>query len=354
MTTTGAWRTTLVQGLPSGVLPLPRAALEVLLTRFGGKMQLVHPRARVEFAPGGQKTIASVRSIDVIAQPGCALAPTLLRNAITVILHPRSLRDVVSKPLPGVILISEHMGGDWAQAFAAQRGELSRAPTFTPTLWLHPDASSVFARLLAEVVFALPPPQVALTAQVEAGAVIMPGVVIGEHVVVGANSVIGRRGFGFVPSTAGVPIALPHWGGVVLSDGASVGANCTIDAGLFAPTRLGAHAHLDSQVHLGHNVQIGAGTFVAAQSGIGGSARIGDGVRIGGQAGIADHVQIGDFARIAAKSGVVGDIAAHATVAGYPAVDKTRFFRAVARSYARPPRAGDQRRRRESDEQGDS
>jgi UDP-3-O-[3-hydroxymyristoyl] glucosamine N-acyltransferase len=84
-------------------------------------------------------------------------------------------------------------------------------------------------------------------------------------------------------------------------------------------------------VHVGHNVLVGEGSMVAAQSGFAGSVHIGAFVRVGGQAGIADHVRVGDHAQIAAKAGVIGDIAAGQAVAGYPAVERTRWLRGIAR-----------------------
>ncbi|HEX9297762.1 MAG TPA: hypothetical protein VF881_18095, partial [Polyangiaceae bacterium] len=92
---------------------------------------------------------------------------------------------------------------------------------------------------------------------------------------------------------------------------------------------------LDAHVHVGHNVQMGPGTLVAAQSGFAGSVRIGAGVRVGGQAGVADHVRIGDGAEIAAKAGVIGDIAGGMRVAGYPALDRIRWLKGVARMVRR-------------------
>ncbi len=114
-----------------------------------------------------------------------------------------------------------------------------------------------------------------------------------------------------------------------------IGPNCTIDAGTLVPTRIRAHAKLDAQVHVGHNVDIGERTMIAAQSGFAGSSSVGNDVLVGGQVGVADHVRIGDGAQLAAKSGVIGDIAAGAIVAGYPAVPRTRWLRALATLYRR-------------------
>ena len=227
--------------------------------------------------------------------------------------------------------------------------------------WVHPHAGFAFARLLAEL--APPPPvderafaridpgaDVAPSASVGAGVVIRAGVVIGPHsliepnaviygksrlgarVIVGAGAVIGRPGFGWTASPAGEIVRVPQLGGVVIEDDAEIGALCTIDAGTLRPTVIGRGARLDAHVHVGHNGVVGAGTIIAAQCGFAGSVEIGAGALIGGQAGISDHVRVGAGARIAAKSGVIGDVEAGATVAGYPAVDRARWLRAMARA----------------------
>jgi UDP-3-O-[3-hydroxymyristoyl] glucosamine N-acyltransferase len=227
--------------------------------------------------------------------------------------------------------------------------------------WVHPHAGFAFARLLAEL--APPPPaderafaridpgaDVAPSASVGAGVVIRAGAVIGPssriepnaviyggsrlgaRVVVGAGAVIGRPGFGWTASPAGEIVRVPQLGGVVIEDDVEIGALATIDAGTLRPTRIGRGAKLDAHVHVGHNGVVGAGAIIAAQCGFAGSVEIGAGALIGGQAGISDHVRVGAGARIAAKSGVIGDVEAGATVAGYPAVDRARWLRAMARA----------------------
>jgi UDP-3-O-[3-hydroxymyristoyl] glucosamine N-acyltransferase len=124
---------------------------------------------------------------------------------------------------------------------------------------------------------------------------------------------------------------MPQLGGVEVEDDVEIGPLATVDSGTLKPTRLRCGCKLDAQVHVGHNVEIGESTIVAAQSGFAGSVTVGDHVLVGGQVGVADNVTIGDHARLAGRSGVIGAVPPHATVAGYPAVDRLRWLRAIAR-----------------------
>ena len=199
-------------------------------------------------------------------------------------------------------------------------------------LWISAEATRVLASLLDRC------EDESFPAVVGEGTVQGPNVWLGDRVVIGRNvtigpgSVIGAPGFGWAMGSSGAR-RVPQLGGVVIEDDVAIGPLCTIDAGTLGPTRIGRGVKLDAQVHVGHNVEIGEGTLVAAQSGFAGSVRIGKGVLVGGQAGFADHVRVGDGARIAAKSGVIGDVPAGATFAGYPAVPRSRWLRALARLY---------------------
>ncbi len=164
---------------------------------------------------------------------------------------------------------------------------------------------------------------------VEENAVIYRGTQLGRNVHVGAGAVIGRPGFGFVLGPGGAAKRMPQLGGVVIEDDVELGPLCTVDAGTLTPTRVGQGSKLDAHVHVGHNVQIGRGCLVAAQAGFAGSVVLGDGVQVGGQAGFKDHVRVGAGCKIAAKSGVIGDIPPGAVVAGFPAVEKSRWLRAM-------------------------
>jgi UDP-3-O-[3-hydroxymyristoyl] glucosamine N-acyltransferase len=168
-------------------------------------------------------------------------------------------------------------------------------------------------------------------ARIEPNAVIYGGAVIEARAVIGAGSVVGRPGFGWTPSPEGELVRIPQLGGVLIEADAELGPLCTVDAGTLGPTVVGRGAKLDAHVHVGHNAVIGPGAVVAAQAGFAGSVRVGAGALVGGQAGVSDHVEIGAGAKLAAKAGVIGDVPPGAVVGGYPAVDRARWLKAVAR-----------------------
>jgi len=199
--------------------------------------------------------------------------------------------------------------------------------------WFHPHAAWALAEVLDTADAPSDAPVIGEGSVVAPGAVVLPRVRLGKRVTVEPGAVIGAAGFGWATGPDGKVRAIPQLGGVEIGDDVHVGALTTIASGTLAPTIIRRGAKLDAQVHVAHNCDVGEDTIIAAQTGLAGSVTIGRGVLVGGQVGIADHLRVGDGARIAAKSGVIGDVAAGSTVAGYPAVERSRWLRGLAELY---------------------
>ena len=157
-------------------------------------------------------------------------------------------------------------------------------------------------------------------------AVVHDGCLVGARVWLGTGAVIGSPGFGL--DDAG---RLPHIGIVVLEADVTVGAHTCVDRGTIGETRVGAGAHLDNLIQVGHNAQIGRGAILCGQVGIAGGAVIGDFSVIGGQAGVNGHVTIGARARIAAQAGVTKSLPGGADYSGHPAEPNRARLRRLAR-----------------------
>jgi len=161
-------------------------------------------------------------------------------------------------------------------------------------------------------------------------------VTIGRRVTLHSGCVIGGDGFGYVMGADGAARKIPQAGTVIIEDDVEIGANTTIDRATVGATVIRRGAKIDNLVMIAHGCSIGEGAALAAQVGLSGSTRLGRCVRMGGQAGAAGHLTIGDGAQVAAQSGVPNDVAAGATVAGYPATD-IQVWRRVSAALPRLP-----------------
>jgi UDP-3-O-[3-hydroxymyristoyl] glucosamine N-acyltransferase len=83
-------------------------------------------------------------------------------------------------------------------------------------------------------------------------------------------------------------------------------------------------------VQVGHNTRIGKRVLIAGQTGLAGSTVVKDDAMLGGQVGVKDHVVIGTRAKVAGGSGVIRDVAENEIVAGFPAIPRAKWLRAMA------------------------
>jgi UDP-3-O-[3-hydroxymyristoyl] glucosamine N-acyltransferase len=144
------------------------------------------------------------------------------------------------------------------------------------------------------------------------------GIVLGERCRLHSGVVIGADGFGY-RSVDGRHMPVPQLGSVEIGDDVEIGANSTVDRGVYGPTKIGDGTKIDNLVQIGHNCRIGRHNLLAAQAGIAGSTSTGDYVVIAGQVGVRDHIHIGKGAIVGAMAGVTSDVPEGEVMLGAPA-----------------------------------
>ena len=158
---------------------------------------------------------------------------------------------------------------------------------------------------------------------------------LGDHVTLQNGAIVGADGFGFARYNSPAPDGpawhkIPQTGVTVLGDHVEIQANSTVDRASIGETRVDTGAKIDNLVMVGHGSSVGANTLLCSQVGLSGSTHVGKNVILAGQVGVAGHLTIGDGAIATAQTGIPSDVAAGATVSGYPAIDNRKWLRSVA------------------------
>lgn len=145
--------------------------------------------------------------------------------------------------------------------------------------------------------------------------------VIGNNVVIHSGCVIGSDAFYYnTKKTNEVWFTkMPSCGRVIIEDDVEIGANCTIDRGVSADTKIGKGSKFDNLIHIGHEVEVGKNCLLAAQVGIAGSTKLGDGVTLWGQVGVSKTLTLGNNVTVLAKSGLGDNVPDNMTYFGIPA-----------------------------------
>lgn len=245
-------------------------------------------------------------------------------------------------PNAGALILSERPRA----RFARLAPLLVRPRTFAGHGHVDPSARLEEGVLLGPGAVIGPGAQIGAGAEIGPNAVIGPGVAIGRRSRIGARvsigfaligddvnilagAVIGEQGFG-VAGDAGGPVDVPHLGRVIVQDRVTIGANSTIDRGVFDDTVIGEDVKIDNLCHVAHNCLIGRGSLIAAFAGISGSTVVGDGVTMGGRVGVADHRNIGKGATLAGGAAVFQDVPPGEVWSGYPAKPLRKWLREAA------------------------
>lgn len=160
---------------------------------------------------------------------------------------------------------------------------------------------------------------------------VLNGAVIKDRVIVHAGAAIGSDGYGYAHTREGKHVKIHHFGRAVLEENVEIGANTTVDRGVFADTVVKSGAKIDNLVMIAHNCEIGENTLLVGQVGISGSTKLGKNVIMGGQSGTVGHIKIGDFAMINGRGGVTKDLEGGKSYAGYPLMEQKKWLKHQAK-----------------------
>lgn len=160
---------------------------------------------------------------------------------------------------------------------------------------------------------------------------VYPRTSIGKECILFAGAVVGCEGFGYAHTKTGEHVRIHHTGTTVLEDRVEIGANSTVDRGVFDETRVGKGTKIDDLCLIAHNVTIGPHCIIVAQAGIAGSTKLGRNVVMAAQSGAADHVELADFTTIAARGGVTKATEPGKTYAGFPLMEAKQWRKLQAK-----------------------
>ena len=183
------------------------------------------------------------------------------------------------------------------------------------------------------------------TAMIDASAVIMPNCFVGNQVQIGKNCIIHPNVTIYDGSIIGDNVTI-HSGTVIGSDAfyfntkknrevwykkmpscgivqidsdVEIGANCSIDRGVSAITKIGQGTKFDNQIHIGHDTVIGKNCLLAAQVVVAGCVIIKDGVTLWGKVVVNKTLTIGENAVLLGTTGVTTSLEGNKTYWGTPA-----------------------------------
>jgi len=150
---------------------------------------------------------------------------------------------------------------------------------------------------------------------------IYDGCTLGNDVEIHSGTVIGSDAFYFnTKKNRDVWFKkMPSCGTVIIEDNVEIGANCTIDRGVSAVTKIGKGTKFDNLIHIGHDTVIGNNCLLAAQVVVAGGVTIKDGVTLWGCVIVNKTLTIGENAVLLGTTGVTSSLEGNKTYWGTPA-----------------------------------
>lgn len=178
---------------------------------------------------------------------------------------------------------------------------------------------------------------------IRTGARVRRFVEIGRDTVIRENTVVGGSGFGFERTEDGMPIRLPHVGGVAIGNRVEIGALNTVVSGTIGPTVVEDDVKSDDHVHIAHNCVVRRGALLTACAQLSGSVEVGEYAWLGPNCSIMQGIKLGARCTIGLGAVVTKPVEDGVVVAGNPA-QSTNELRAFSAAKSRLLKAIEQGR----------
>ena len=168
--------------------------------------------------------------------------------------------------------------------------------------------------------------------KISPGAIILEDVTIKEGSFIGEGSIIGCSA-GEVKQTSNGPLDVYHNLGVKIERNVFIGANCTIDKGIYdRKTIVGNGTRIGNNTLICHGTQIGMNCTILCCT-ICGSVTIENNVRINPGATVSNKIRIKDSAVVTVGAVVMSDVEASEKVSGNFAINHNRYLNKFIKTF---------------------
>jgi len=141
---------------------------------------------------------------------------------------------------------------------------------------------------------------------------------IGNDCYIESGVIIGTSGYGYYTGDENRPKKVPDFGGVIIGNRVSIGANTCIARGTLSDTIIGDDVKIDNLCHIAHNVRIGTRSYIIALSMLGGSCIVEEDAYIAPGAMIMNQTTIGRKSLVGMGAVVTKSIEENKVVVGVP------------------------------------
>ncbi len=245
---------------------------------------------------------------------------------ITCIVCRRELVSLLPSHIKGIIVSEEPYVSFWRRHNELQRRREKFATKIGANCNIHPLACIAENNVI-----------IGENVVIEEFVSIKENVVLGDRCIIRSGCVIGGAGYEFKKRKEGTPLAVEHFGGVIIEHDVEIQQLTNVARAIYPDddTIIKSGTKIDALVHIAHADKIGHNCNIVAGAVIGGSTCLEDNVWVGPNATVSNGLHIGKDARISLGSVVTRNVEPGKTVSGNFAIEHSKFIENIKASIKR-------------------